>query len=329
MIFNAFGPPDVLHYEDVPDPAPGPGDLLIEVHAVSVNRVLDVDIRAGRAPHYGIEPPHILGVDPSGVVIDVGSDVQGFAAGDRVSVTMGMPGGGRYGLECNGGDAQLTIAPAASCVKVRDEIGFADATVISRHGPVAYNLLFNMGKLEAGQTVLIMGAAGNLGSIGIQLAKAAGAAVIAAAGSRARADVGASLGADHTVDYNAVNLKDAVMDITDGAGVDLFYDNIANPDICPLGIESLKVLGRMVTAGSHGGPVVPVDFSTVYHKQLTIMGNPRSKAQDALPCFDAAAAGNLKVVIDRVVPLSAAPEMHALIEADPGIGKVILDPTLG
>ena len=329
MIFNAFGPPDVLHYEDVPDPAPGPGDLLIEVHAVSVNRVLDVDIRAGRAPHYGVEPPHILGVDPSGVVIDVGSDVQGFAAGDRVSVTMGMPGGGRYGLECNGGDAQLTIAPAASCVKVRDEISFADATVISRHGPVAYNLLFNMGKLEAGQTVLIMGAAGNLGSIGIQLAKAAGATVIAAAGSRARADVGASLGADHTVDYNAVNLKDAVMDITDGAGVDLFYDNIANPDICPLGIESLKVLGRMVTAGSHGGPVVPVDFSTVYHKQLTIMGNPRSKAQDALPCFDAAAAGNLKVVIDRVVPLSAAPEMHALIEADPGIGKVILDPTLG
>ncbi len=329
MIFNAFGPPDVLHYEDVPDPAPGPGDLLIEVHAVSVNRVLDVDIRAGRAPHYGVEPPHILGVDPSGVVIVVGSDVQGFAAGDRVSVTMGMPGGGRYGLECNGGDAQLTIAPAASCVKVRDEIGFADATVISRHGPVAYNLLFNMGKLEAGQTVLIMGAAGNLGSIGIQLAKAAGATVIAAAGSRARADVGASLGADHTVDYNAVNLKDAVMDITDGAGVDLFYDNIANPDICPLGIESLKVLGRMVTAGSHGGPMVPVDFSTVYHKQLTIMGNPRSKAQDALPCFDAAAAGNLKVVIDRVVPLSAAREMHALIEADPGIGKVILDPTLG
>jgi NADPH:quinone reductase-like Zn-dependent oxidoreductase len=329
MIFNAFGPPDVLHYEDVPDPAPGPGELLIEVNAVSVNRVLDVDIRAGRAPHYGVEPPHILGVDPSGVVIDVGSDVQGFAAGDRVSVTMGMPGGGRYGLECNGGDAQLTIAPAASCVKVRDEIGFADATVISRHGPVAYNLLFNMGKLEAGQTVLIMGAAGNLGSIGIQLAKAAGATVIAAAGSRARADVGASLGADHTVDYNAVNLKDAVMDITDGAGVDLFYDNIANPDICPLGIESLKVLGRMVTAGSHGGPVVPVDFSTIYHKQLTIMGNPRSKAQDALPCFDAAAAGNLKVVIDRVVPLSAAPEMHALIEADPGIGKVILDPTLG
>ena len=329
MIFNGFGPPVVLHYEDVPDPVPGPGDLLIEVHAVSVNRVLDVAIRAGRAPNYGVEPPHILGVDPSGVVVAVGSDVQDFAAGDRVSVTMGMPGGGRYGIECNGGDAELTVAPAASCVKVRDEIGFADATVISRHGPVAYNLLFNMGNLQAGQTVLIMGAAGNLGTIGIQLAKAAGATVIAAAGSQARAEVGTSLGADHAVDYSAVNLKDAVMEITGGAGVDLFYDNIANPDICPLGIESLKMQGRMVTAGSHGGPVVPVDFSTVYSRQLTIIGNPRSKARDALPCFDAAAEGKLKVVIDRVVPLSAAPEMHALIEADSSVGKIILDPTLG
>ena len=333
MIFNTFGPPDVLHYEDVPDPVPGPGDLLIEVHAVSVNRVLDVAIRAGRAPHYGVEPPHILGVDPSGVVVGVGNDVgsaaAGFAVGDRVSVTMGMPGGGRYGIECDGGDAQLTTAPAASCVKIRDEVGFAEATVISRHGPVAYNLLFNMGQLQAGQTVLIMGAAGNLGSIGIQLAKAAGATVIAAAGNAERATIGTSLGADHAVDYNTENLKDAVMNITGGAGVDLFYDNIANPDICPLGIESLKQRGRMVTAGSHGDPVVPVDFSTVYHKQLTIMGNPRSNAQDALPCFDAAAEGNLEVVIDRVVPLSAAPDMHALIEADPGIGKVILDPTLG
>ena len=214
-------------------------------------------------------------------------------------------------------------------MKVRDEVGFAEATVISRHGPVAYNLLFNMGQLEAGQTVLILGAGGNLGSIGIQLAKAAGATVIAAAGSDQRAAIGTSLGADHAVDYGTVNLKDAIMDITDGVGVDLFYDNIANPDICPLGIESLKQQGRMVTAGAHGGPVVPVDFGTVYHKQLTLMGNPRSNAADALPCFDAAADGKLEVVIDRVVPLSEAPAMHALIEADPGVGKIILDPTLG
>ncbi|MGB0631963.1 MAG: quinone oxidoreductase family protein [Alphaproteobacteria bacterium] len=331
MIFNEFGPPDVLHYEDVPDPRPGPDDVVVEVHAVSVNRVLDVEIRSGRAPHYDVTPPHIPGVDPSGIVVETGADVTDFDVGDRVSVTMTMPGGGRFGIECDGGDAQFTVAPAASCVPVRDEVGFAAATVISRHGPVAYNLLFNMGDLKAGQTVLILGASGNLGSIGIQLAKAAGATVIAAAGSADRAAVGADLGADHVIDYGAVNLADAVRELTGGDGVDLFYDNIANPDICPLGIESLKDQGRMVTAGAHGGPVVPVNMATVYHNRLTIMGNPRSNAKDALPCFDAAADGKLKVVIDRVVPLADAPAMHALLESPDGagVGKIILDPTLG
>ena len=331
MIFNEFGPPEVLHYEDLPDPSPGPEDVVVEVHAVSVNRVLDVEIRSGRAPHYGVTLPHIPGVDPSGVVVETGADVKTFAVGDRVSVTMGMPSGGRFGIECDGGDAQFTVAPAGACVPVRDEVGFAEATVISRHGPVAYNLLFNMGCLEAGQTALIVGASGNLGSVGVQLAKAAGATVIAAAGSSDRAAIGKELGADHAVDYGSADLNEAVMDLTDGEGVNLFFDNIANPKVCSKGIECLKRHGRMVTAGAHGGPVVPVNFHTVYDRQLTIMGNPYSKAQDALPCFDAAAKGELRVIIDRIVPLADAPVMHALLESPEGasIGKVILDPGLG
>ena len=331
MVFNQFGPPDVLHYEDRPVPDPGSDDLVMQVHAVSVNRVLDVEIRSGRAPHYGVTPPHIPGVDPSGVVVAVGDNVTEFAVGDRVSATLTMPKGGRYGIECDGGDAEYALAPAGCCVKVRDEVGFAEATVISRHGPVAYNLLFRHGKLEAGQTVLILGASGNLGSIGIQLAKAAGATVIAAAGSADRASLGAELGADYAVNYGEIDLVDAVMDITDGQGVKLFYDNIANPDVCSKGIECLARHGRMVTAGAHGGPVVPVNFHTVYNRQLTIKGDPQSIASDALPCFDAAAEGKLKAVIDRVVPLSKAPAMHALLESPEGVGagKIILDPTLG
>tara|TARA_B100000700_G_scaffold326707_2_gene439061 strand:- start:8712 stop:9716 length:1005 start_codon:yes stop_codon:yes gene_type:complete len=331
MIFNSFGPPEVLHYEDLPDPVPGENDLVVEVHAVSVNRVLDVEIRSGRAPLYGVTLPHIPGVDPSGIVVETGSNVTDFAVGDRVSITLGMPDGGRFGIECNGGAATLTVAPAESCVLIRDEVGFAEATVISRHGPVAYNLLFNMGNLKPGQTVLIFGASGNLGSIGIQLAKAAGATVIAAAGSAERAAVGTRLGADHAINYGAVDLVEVVSELTNGEGVDLFYDNIANPEVCPLGIESLRDEGRMVTAGAHGGPIIPVNMATVYYKRLTIMGNPRSNAQDALPCFDAAADGKLNVVIDRVVPLSEAPAMHALLEspAGSGVGKIILNPMLG
>lgn len=331
MLFNEFGPPEVLHYEDRPDPEPGPDDLVIEVHAVSVNRVLDVDIRSGRVPHYGVNPPHIPGVDPSGVVVAIGDKVTDFAVGDRVSVTLTMPKGGRYGIECDGGDAELALAPSGCCVPVRAEVGFAEATVISRHGPVAYNLLFRHGKLKAGETALILGASGNLGSIGIQLARAAGATVIAAAGSADRAAVGADLGADHTVNYGEVDLVDAVMDITGGEGVNLFYDNIANPEVCSKGIECLASKGRMVTAGAHGGPIVPVNFHTVYNRQITIKGDPQSIAKDALPCFDAAAEGKLKAVIDRIVPLSEAPDMHALLESaeGAGVGKIILDPTLG
>lgn len=329
MIFNEFGPPDVLHYEDIPDPVAGEGELVIEVHAVSVNRVLDIRVRAGQAPRYGVQLPHVPGVDPSGVVVEVGPGVTDFAVGDRVSVTMTMPNGKLFGLGCHGGNARFTRAPAASCLRVPDRVGFADATVIARHGPVAYNLLFKLGDLKAGQTALILGAAGNLGSIGIQLAKAAGATVIAAAGSDDRAAIGMNLGADHAINYNAVNLKDAIMEVTDGAGVDLFYDNIANPDVCPLGIESLKRRGRMVTAGSHGGPFVPVNFEHVYHNQITIMGDPQSDPKDALPCLETAAKGKLRTIIDRVVALAEAPAMHALMEADPGIGKIILDPTLG
>ncbi len=329
MMLNAFGPPDVLHYEEVPDPVAGPGEIVIEVHAVSVNRVLDVAMRAGSVPHYGVQLPHVPGVDPSGIVTDVGEGVTDFAVGDHAAVTMGMPNGKLYGMACWGGDAEFTKAPAACCVKVRNEVGFPDATVISRHGPVAYNLLFKMGQLEAGQTVLIMGASGNLGSIGIQLAKAAGAMVIAAAGSDDRAAVGTDLGADHAINYNSANLEDAVREITEGVGVDLFYDNIANPEICPLGIASIKRQGKMVTAGSHGGPIVPVNFHTVYDRQLTLMGNPRSNPQDALPCFDAAAEGKLRTVIDRIVPLSEAPAMHELLENTPGVGKVILEPQKG
>ena len=333
MIFNEFGPPDVLHYEDIADPVAGPDDVVIEVKAVSVNRVLDVAVRAGTATRHreNVRLPHVPGVDPSGVVVEAGRDVTGLAKGDSVSVTMMMPNGKLFGIACDGGNAEFVKAPAACCLKVPSEVSMADATVIARHGPVAHNLLFNMGKLKAGQTVLILGASGNLGSIGIQLAKEAGATVISAAGSPDRAQIGYDLGADHSIDYSAVNLNEAVRDITDGIGVDLLYDNIASPEICPLGLKSLKEEGRMVTAGAHGGPVVPVNFDVIYHNRITIKGNPRSNPRDAIPCFEAAATGKLKTIIDRIVPLSEAPAIHALMEGPEGTGvrKIILDPTLG
>ncbi|HEV8016601.1 MAG TPA: zinc-binding dehydrogenase [Stellaceae bacterium] len=328
MIYREFGPPEVLHYEDLPDPVPGPGEIAIEVHACSVNRVLDVAVRAGKQPQRKVQLPHVGGVDPVGIVTAIGPGVDDRKVGDVVAVFQGLGERRMFGIHCWGGNAQLTKAPVFATCVVPKGVAFADACVLARHAPVAWNLLMRLGKLQPGESVLVMGAAGNLGSIGIQLAKNLGAHVIACAGSDERAQMGRELGADHTINYNATDLKEEIMRITHGKGVDVVYDNIANPAPTAKAIEALAFDGRLVTAGAHGGPVVPVNFFHVYDHRITIMGSPYSRGEDAMPALEAAAAGKMRVLVERVMPLAQAVEAHRLVESSPGVGKVILDPTL-
>ena len=119
------------------------------------------------------------------------------------------------------------------------------------------------------------------------------------------------------------------MRVTNGRGVDVVYDNIADPETCPKAIASLAQHGRFVTAGAHGGPLVTVDFYQIYHNQLTIMGNPGSRIEDLGRCLAEAARGRLRARIETILPLSRAADAHRLVESSPGIGKIILDPTLG
>jgi NADPH:quinone reductase-like Zn-dependent oxidoreductase len=117
--------------------------------------------------------------------------------------------------------------------------------------------------------------------------------------------------------------------VTHGKGVDVVYDNIANPKPTAQAIEALAFDGRLVTAGAHGGPVVPVNFFHVYDHRITIMGSPNSRGEDAMPALEAAAAGRMRVLVERVMPLSQAVEAHRLVESSPATGKIILDPSLG
>jgi NADPH:quinone reductase-like Zn-dependent oxidoreductase len=329
MVYRAFGPPEVMHYEDVPDPVPGPGEIVVEVHACSVNRVLDVSVRAGQQPQRNVQLPHVGGVDPTGVVVAVGEGVSDRKPGDHVAVFQGLGDRRMFGIHCWGGYAQKTKVPARATCVVPQGVSFADACVLARHAPVAQNLMIRLGKLQPGEWVLVMGASGNLGSIGIQMAKNLGAKVIACAGSDDRARVGTELGADHAINYKTHDLTQEMMRLTGGHGVDMVYDNIANPDTTAKAIQGMARNGRFVTAGAHGGPMVPINFFTVYDREITIMGSPRSRHEDAMPALEAAAAGKMRVLVERIMPLAEAAAAHRLVESSPATGKVILDPTLG
>lgn len=346
-IFHRFGPPEVLRYEDVPDPAPGPGEVVVAVHAVTVNRALDCLVRAGHPSQARrkVAPPHVLGVDPAGVVAALGEGVDAAVTGTRVAVLSSVPclkcdacARGEHstcpnavmlGIKCWGGDADFVKVPASIAIPVPDNLEFAEAAAVLRHGPTAHNLLFDIGGLQAGETVLVMGAAGGLGSTGIQVAKAAGATVIGAAGSDARVATGLELGADFGVNYARDDLTEAVMELTDGAGVDLVFENISNPKTWPRALACLRKYGRLVTAGAHGGGKVELDVGMLYHRNLRIFGSTGNTEQNVTDTMAAAGAGKLRAKIEQVLPLSQAPEAHRIIEAGVPAGKIVLDPTLG
>ena len=342
IVIHEFGPPDVLRYEDVPDPAPRSGEIRIAVHAATVNRVLDVSLRAGKEQARGAALPLIPGVDCAGIVDAVGPQVTRWRVGDRVAAAGFMPlelcaedgsgyGGprGMMGIKRQGGFAEKVAVPACAAVALPDGLDFHRAAVVLRHVPTAWNLLVHVADLKFGETALIMGAGGNLGTIGIQIAKnVIGARVIAAAGSQDRAALGKTLGADHAINYATHDIHDEVMKLTGGKGVDVLYDNIANPKVLPSAFRAIGMNGRLVTAGAHAGPNVAIDFAHLYHKRITIKGMPGYTPSDLPHCLAAAAQGKVVPQIERVLPLKQAAEAHRLVEAHEGQGKIVLDPTL-
>jgi NADPH:quinone reductase-like Zn-dependent oxidoreductase len=342
IVIHEYGPPDVLRYEDVPDPAPRAGEIRIAVHAATVNRVLDVSLRAGKEGARGAALPLIPGVDCAGVVDAIGPEVTRWRVGDRVAAAGFMPlelcaedgsgyagPRGMMGIKRPGGFAEKVAVPACAAVALPDGLDFHRAAVVLRHVPTAWNLLVHVADLKFDETVLIMGAGGNLGSIGIQIAKnVIGAKVIAAAGSDARVTLGKKLGADHAVNYATHDIGNEVMRLTGGKGVDVLYDNIANPAVLPSAFRAIGMNGRLVTAGAHAGPNVAIDFAHLYHKRITIRGMPGYTPSDLPHCLAAAAQGKVIPQIERVLPLKEAAQAHRLVEAHEGQGKIVLDPTL-
>ncbi|TMH76608.1 MAG: zinc-binding dehydrogenase [Betaproteobacteria bacterium] len=334
LVIREFGPPEVMRLEEVPTPVPEAGEVLIEVHAVSVNRTLDLVVRSG-AYAVPIKLPHVLGVDPSGVVAAVGPGTTARKPGDRV-VTLQFvrpPAANSFpvilGLHVWGGYAQYVKVPVACTHPIPDGVDFPVATVVARHAPVAFSLLRDIAGLKSGDWVLVMGASGGLGSAGIQVAKYLGAKVIAAAGADERVKAAVALGADAGINYRTQNLTGETLRITHKRGVDVVFENIGDPDLFPGAFAGLARGGRLITAGGHGGGTVPLDVKQLYLNQNTIIGSfGRIMPADVELALGAAAEGRYRVLIERILPLAEGAKAHRLVDARAGIGKVILQPTL-
>lgn len=341
VLVDRFGPSSVLSYREVPVPEPGDDEALVRVHAVSVNRTLDLRVREngdGRS----VTLPLVLGVDPTGTVERFGPDVSGIRGGDRVAVVAIACGscpaclrGTRCerrfhpGVEQWGGYAEYVRVPAWSLVKIPDDLAFKDATVILRHYPTAHHLLAEIADVRPGERVLVLGCAGGLGSAAVEVARRLGAKVIAGAGADVRVEAGLALGADSGVNYREEDLASRVSELTEGRGVDVLVDNIGEADLWSRAFACLGTFGRLVTAGAHGGGVVPLDVRLLYQRRLSVFGSAGRSLADLDWVLDEVRRKPFHPLIGAVLPLSQAKKAHDLVAANAITGKIILDPTLG
>jgi NADPH:quinone reductase-like Zn-dependent oxidoreductase len=339
IVFYEQGGPEVLRLEDRPVPQIGPKEVLLKVHAVSVNRTLDIDVRTWGAT-WKIPLPHILGADPAGEIVEIGPEVKGFEIGQRV-VTGIIVGCGEcelchqalpnacarrklYGVHMDGGYAEFAKVPAQNPVSIPQTLSFEQASAIMVTYPIAWHLLIDRAALRAGESVLVMAAGGALGIAGIQIAKLAGARVIAAAGSDWKLQRARELGADATVNYHTAKLGDAIRDLTNGRGVDIVFENIASAELWPESMKSLANRGRLVTCGAHGGGKVQVDMNDFYRRHLAIIGAAAAPRNQIETVYRLAGEGKFRAPIHRTFPLEQAAAAHALVSSRDVFGRVML-----
>ena len=343
IIVRHYGGQDAIRCEQVETPRPAAGEVLVEVHAVTVNRTRDLDVCAGRAG--GPEAlPLVPGQDPAGEIAALGPGVAGRRVGERVIVssriTCGVCAACRagHGSDCPrathigihrwGGYAEYVAVPAELALPIADGLGFSEAAVAMRHFPLAFHQLETKAGLLAGEWVLVMGASGGLGSAIVQAAKHLGAKVIAGAGGDERVAAALRLGADHGINYRTVDLPRRVREITNGHGADVVCENISDPATFPAAFACLAVMGRLVTSGAHGGGTVPVDMRQLYQRRQRILGAAGHDRGDIVKAMAAAGQGVIRSVIDLELPLARLHEAFDLIHQRKVAGKIVINPQL-
>ena len=338
IVMHQRGGPDVLTYEtDFPNPSIGPSDVLIRVRACGMNR-LDIFTREGqqgvRAPL-----PHILGMEVAGDVLAVGDAVHSVRPGDRVMPPPSIPCGSCewclrgapnicpnqqvLGRTRHGGYAELVAVPDRNLLIIPDALSHEQAAAIVVAFGTAWHMLVTRGRIQPGETVLVLAAGSVVGTAAIQVAKHFGCQVIATASSDEKLAKAKELGADETVNYAAGHFDRRVRQLTGGRGVDLVVEHVGT-DTWQQSIAALAPLGRIVTCGSTTGRWGNTDLWSLFGKQLSLIGSFGATTAELAALLPLVADGALKPVIDRTFPLELAADAHRYMADRRQFGKLVL-----
>jgi putative PIG3 family NAD(P)H quinone oxidoreductase len=320
VVVTSPGEPDVLKLTEVPDPVPGPGEVLVDVAAAGVNRA-DVLQRMGFYPPPPGSPPY-PGLECSGRISALGAGVTVWQPGDEVCALLG-----------GGGYAEQVAVPQGQLLPVPDDVSLIDAAGLPETACTVYATVFLQARLTPGETILVHGGAGGIGTMAIQLAKSFGARVICTAGTPAKLERCTELGADLAVSYASDDFVAAVDVFTGGRGADVILDIVGGPYLAR-NVAALATGGRLLVVSTQGGTSAELDLQMLMRKRASILAStlrarpPAEKAaivagvrEQVWPLIS---AGRVRPVTDRALPMAEAAEAHRLLELGGHVGKILL-----
>jgi len=337
VCIHEFGGPEVLRYEDVPDPKPRKDQVLVRVKACAMNH-LDLWVRKGLP---GVKLPHIPGSDVAGQIVEVGEYVSGFKPGQRVLLApmhfcnrcakcvAGLqnqcPEFTVLGNRVDGGNCELIAAPAVNVVPIPDSLDFSLAASVPLVFLTAWHMLVGRAGIRPGQTVLVLGASSGVGIAAIQVAKLFHARVITTAGVEKKLEKARGLGADHGINHYQQKISEEVKKLTNNEGVDIVVEHVGAAT-WEQSMKCLKPAGTLVTCGATTGPNASFDLRFLYSRQLSLLGSYMGTMGELYDALGHVFAGRLKPVVDRNFALKDVRAAHEYMEKSQMFGKVVLNP---
>ena len=339
VFFREHGGVEKFEYGYLPEPAPGPGEVLVRVKACALNH-LDVWTRQGM-PGVKVPLPHILGCDIAGEVAKLGHGVRGIRIGKKVVIAPGMSCGhcpycragwdslcSEYkimGFQVDGGYAELVKAPARNLIPISKSWTFEEWAAVPLAFLTAWHMLVTRAGLKKGETVLIHAAGSGVGSAAIQIAKYLGARVFTTVGSDEKTKRAKALGADEVINYEKKDFSLEVKRFNRNRGVDVVFEHIG-PETFQKSLASLARKGRMVTCGVTSGPTVSLDLRFLFVRQLSLFGSYMGGVKELKTVLRLVEKRRLKPVVDKVFPLREAREAHLRMLERKNFGKIVLVP---